>query len=471
MGTAKRLGSSRRRVCDGRRPVAVDLFAGAGGLSLGLEQAGFDVLASVEYDPVHAATHAYNFPATQVVCDDLATVSVDDIAAAAAAGWTAHGRSGRWSGEIDLVAGGPPCQGFSWIGKRQVDDVRNDLIFHFYRVVRALKPTYFVMENVPGMASGRHRVLLEDLIARFRRSGYSVAAPRILNAADYGVPQDRRRLILIGNRRDAVPAAYPAPTVVPARRVRSAARAEHGARSDVLLPGGPTVWDAIGDLPNLDDFPCLLETDAVKLTAAQRKRMDLAAASYAQQLRCGGDCDDRGHPRQWDRGWLTSSTRTVHTELSIERFAATDPGTVEPVSRFLRLDPDGLCNTLRAGTGGERGAYTSPRPVHPVHPRVISVREAARLHSFPDWFRLHSTKWHGFRQIGNAVPPRLGRAVGQAVVDALGARPGRPARAIELGDERLLKMTMKEAADAVGANHATIPKSRRDSRAAVAAEA
>src|SRR5439155_12575738 len=102
------------------------------------------------------------------------------------------------------------------------------------------------------------------------------------------------------------------------------------------------------------------------------------------------------------RRLLTSSMRTIHTRLSVERFQATAPGTTEPVSRFYRPHPSGVCNTLRAGTGSERGAYTSPRPIHPKLPRVISVREAARIHGFPDWFRLHRSKWHGFRQIGNA---------------------------------------------------------------------
>jgi DNA (cytosine-5)-methyltransferase 1 len=133
---------------------------------------------------------------------------------------------------------------------------------------------------------------------------------------------------------------------------------------------------------------------------------------------------------------------------------------VEPVSRFLRLPPDGLSNTLRAGTGSERGAYTSPRPIHPVLPRVISVREAARLHSFPDWFRFHRTKWHGFRQIGNAVAPLVGRAVGQKIIEALGLAPRIITKPVELGPDRLLEMSMAEAADYYGADKSAIPPPR-----------
>lgn len=450
------------------RPAAIDLFAGAGGLSLGLEQAGFDVLAALEYDPVHATTHERNFPLTDVLCRSATDVSADELRASVARGWERHHPGSDWDGHVDLVAGGPPCQGFSWIGKRQVDDARNDLVFHFFRLVDALRPTYFVMENVPGMASGAHKELLDDLIAKFERAGYHVEPPRILNAADYGVPQDRRRLILIGNLSDATPATHPAPLFRPVRPVRSHAR--FTLATD--LHSGPSVWDALGDLPDLDRYKALLDSDKVKLPAKTHDRQERAASTYARRLaELDPDPLDFSHPRVWDPQWLTSSMRTVHTELSVSRFAATQPGQVEPVSRFLRLPPDGLSNTLRAGTGGERGAFTSPRPIHPTLPRVISVREAARLHSFPDWFRFHATKWNGFRQIGNAVAPLMGRAIGAAVMAALGVTPSRPDQALQPGGEDLLWLSMKDAATRIGADHNHIPKSRRVSRDMLAAEA
>lgn len=123
---------------------------------------------------------------------------------------------------------------------------------------------------------------------------------------------------------------------------------------------------------------------------------------------------------------------------------------MEPVSRFLRLDPKRYANTLRAGTDAKRGAHTAARPIHPSAPRVITVREAARLHSFPDWFRPHATKWHGYRQVGNAVPPLVARAVGRAVMDAMGALPETPSRTVELGDPSLLRLSMSAAAKRYG---------------------
>ena len=126
-------------------------------------------------------------------------------------------------------------------------------------------------------------------------------------------------------------------------------------------------------------------------------------STYARQMRCA----DRaawgyGYIRNWDLNVLTSSARTDHTAISRRRFAATSGGDTEPISRFLKLKADGLSNTLRAGTDSARGAFTSPRPIHYEYARCITVREMARLHGFPDWFRLHSTKWHGARQVGDA---------------------------------------------------------------------
>jgi DNA (cytosine-5)-methyltransferase 1 len=198
-------------------------------------------------------------------------------------------------------------------------------------------------------------------------------------------------------------------------------------------------------LPDADLFPELLTKDWTN-------RAQLADGSrYAQALR-GLLRDDRDYSyrRIWEKDVLTSSLRTEHTALSQQRFQATEHGKTEPVSRFLKLDPNGVCNTLRAGTGSDKGAFTSPRPIHPFALRCITVREAARLHSYPDWFRLHATKWHGFRQIGNSVPPFLGRAVASQLISAMGVTPSRPKRAIPLGDEALLYMNMSHAAGYYG---------------------
>lgn len=391
-----------------RRPIGIDLFAGAGGLSLGFEQAGFDVAAAVEIDPIHCATHEYNFPRSKTIC-----ASVVDLSGAAI-----RDRASLGSQDVDVVFGGAPCQGFSLIGKRSLADPRNQLVFHYVRLVQEIQPKYCVFENVKGLTLGKHAQFLSELIAALKLAGYSVLQPyRVLNAADFGVPQDRHRLFLIA------------------------------ARSDVVLPSYPSAWaervtagQAIADLPDADEFAELMNADAVRARWATK-------AIYAKRLRgLAVDETDFSHPREFDRDLLTSSARTEHTSLSRKRFLETEPGKTEPVSRFRKLPLEGRCNTLRAGTDSARGAFTSPRPIHPLHPRVITVREAARLHSYPDWFRLHATKWHGFRQIGNSVPPLLGRAVAAEIVRALGIRPIRPAEVIKLGMPSLLTCDMSQAA-------------------------
>ncbi len=163
-----------------------------------------------------------------------------------------------------------------------------------------------------------------------------------------------------------------------------------------------------------------------------------------------------------DPNVMTGSLRTRHTAVSRKRFAATGHNETEPVSRFFKLAADGYCNTLRAGTGSERGAYTSPRPIHWKYHRCITNREAARLHSFPDWFRVHATKWHGFRQIGNAVPPILARAIASKIIQALGIAPKRSLIELQLGPTELLTMNMSEACRHFGVER-TIP-SRKTSK-------
>jgi DNA (cytosine-5)-methyltransferase 1 len=159
----------------------------------------------------------------------------------------------------------------------------------------------------------------------------------------------------------------------------------------------------------------------------------------------------------FDPALLTSSLRTIHTDLSKKRFLETAPGDTEPVSRFHKLDPKGVCNTIRAGTASDHGAFTSPRPIHPYSPRCITVREAARLHSYPDWFRFHVTKWHGFRQIGNSVPPLLARAVASKVYEVFSSA-SKPSGAVAQGDTRLLSFDMSSAAVHYGVRSDVIPK-------------
>ncbi|MEM7592689.1 MAG: DNA cytosine methyltransferase [Cyanobacteria bacterium P01_A01_bin.83] len=402
------------------RPIAVDLFAGAGGMTLGFEQAGFDVLAAVELDPIHASVHEYNFPFWTTICKSVADTSAQEIRARSAIG----------DRDIDVVFGGPPCQGFSLMGKRDLKDDRNSLVFNFLRLVLDLRPKYFVMENVRGITIGKQKQILNRIIKQFRASGYQVVQnPQILNAAHYGVPQNRQRLFLLGCRHGLKLPNYPRPQTAPI--------VKQPLSKD--LPTTPTVAEAIGDIPEVNHYPELEIRDWVVANHGQ-------PSEYASKLRHPAQVKDNyAYGRVYNRQLLTCSRRTKHTEQTIARFATTLPGKSDRISHFHRLDLNGLCITLRAGTASNRGAFTSPRPIHPITPRCITVREAARLHSYPDWFRFHATKWHGFRQIGNSVPPLLAQAIATEILQALEIVPIKPQQQFDLLQTELLQFKMTEA--------------------------
>lgn len=401
-----------------RRPIAVDLYSGAGGLSLGMEQAGFTLAACAEVDPIHAVTHRFNFPSTPVIARDLGAGSVRDVAENIRS-LVAADR------EMDAVVGGPPCQGFSVGGVRDEDDERNNQLLRFVDLVVELQPKVFCLENVAGLLEPRFESLRKEALRRLTvDGGYDVAgfgAP--VNAADFGAPQNRRRVLVLGSRVGEVP------------------KLERPAGSTV------TVREALEGLPSLARYGCLLASDEVELDEADLVRLRTVRSGYSRRL-VGLDIDpnDRGWPRVYNDGVLTNSLRTVHRRKTVQRFGRTPQGGVERVSRLFRLDPGSQARTLRAGTGSDRGSHTSPRPIHPEKNRVITVREAARLHGYPDWFRFHATNWHGHRQVGNSVPPPLAAAAGRALLAALGISvSGRPSKPLALGDPAWLWYGRAEA--------------------------
>lgn len=371
------------------RPTAVHLYSGVGGMSLGFEQAGFSIAAAVDIDKNNVETHKKNFPDCNSWQADLSFASGEQIRKETKIG----------DKSIDVLFAGPPCQGFSQIGKREQNDPRNLLIVDLARLISALNPSYFVVENVEGILLKNSKKTLDEFVDRTIDLGYSVVQPiQVLDAAEFGVPQRRRRVFVLGYRNGLTAPAYPRPT---------------HPYSDENEPTGPTVWDAIGDLPRISNYESLLECDSYDGPL-------YAASAYAEVLRGERrDPTDKSLKRDFLDNGLGGCLRTLHSQKTIRRFDKTQQGTTEKISRFYRLAKNGLAPTLRAGTGPAQGSFMAPRPIHPFQNRCITVREAARLHSFPDWFYFHPTKWNGFRQVGNSVPPLLARAVGINVLKAL----------------------------------------------------
>ncbi len=414
-------------------------------MALGFEQAGFDLVCAVEFDPAHAAAHRFNFPQCEVLQQDATGISGSRLRQAVQDGLRRHQRTDKEC-RVDVVFGGPPCQGFSVGGQLDPNDPRNQLVKEFARLVVALKPSAFVLENVPAMATrvfpGEEDTVPRWLAQHLRAAGYEVAPPIIRNASHFGVPQDRRRLLVVGVRKGLRMPAIPEATHAarPKLPTRAARRGDQGHRAtESSLPLGPSIRDALADLPDIDTFDELLHADSVELPQVLRDCMRHIASPYGRRMAgLNSDESDLSWPRQGKPSCLTSSLRTVHSAKVLERFTAVEPGAQEPVSRFVRLHFDGVSPTLRAGSTPDRGSYSAPRPIHPQYDRVISVREAARLHGFPDWFRFTAAKWHGFRQVGNAMCPPLAKVVAESVREALRLPTEKPQTRLSLGDPNLL---------------------------------
>ncbi|WP_313513178.1 DNA cytosine methyltransferase [Pseudomonas sp.] len=327
----------------------LDLFSGCGGLALGSKRAGFKTALAVDIDPILSSSFGINFPKTRFLHADVSTLSTEQLSTLLPNG-------------VDGVIGGPPCQAFSGIGKRLPDDPRRDLVGEFFRIIKTVQPAFFLMENVPGLGFPENLPILEKAIKTLG-DRWVIHGPLTLDASDFGAPTKRKRIFVFGFD----PAKMNVPSI--AEVIASSA-----SRTNVR--------DAIGDLA---DIPVS--------EAAQWAYKDQQEVScYARKLRSPS-------------GYFTGHQLTRHRAETIKRYANVSQGGIDPVGKHKRLDWNGLCPTLRAGTGSDRGSYQSVRPLHPEHNRVISPREAARLQGFPDDFVFHTTVWHSFRMIGNSVSP------------------------------------------------------------------
>ncbi|MBK1667367.1 hypothetical protein CKO28_04900 [Rhodovibrio sodomensis] len=419
-----------------RRGVFADLFCGGGGLSYGAEQGGFDCALAADIEPQHVGVHHYNMPYGAGVVTDLGQATGDDLRRGALRATDIDliglGRNPEMLTKLTAVFGGPPCQGLSNMGRKDPSDIRNDLVDHFLRLVGELQPRYAVMENVPGLLEARNRPVLDGLLERAHQIGFNVVTPiRTLRAIDFGVPQTRERIIIMLYRRGENAPAYPEPT-----------HAVDPNGSDLFLRRTPTVAEALDDLPDADLFEALLTSDEVRLDGFDPGYI----SSYALGLKgLANDVDDLSYPRLWDPQLLTCSMRTRHSDKTRGIYERTPPGKSAGEGHNLpRLHPDRYSPTLRAGSvggtydGRRVSGHTAPRPIHHRLPRVITVREGMRLHSYPDHVRLHATKFQGFRELGNSVPPLLARAIAHQIRIAAGLAPEKPTDALAPGNPELL---------------------------------
>lgn len=370
---------------DVNAPKMIDLFCGAGGLSLGFTQNGFITSLANDIEPCCVDTYAHNHPDTpreNIVLGDINEViaNIDSLM--------------RFK-DVDVVIGGPPCQGFSMANRqRLIDDPRNKLYKSYVKVLTIVKPKFFVMENVKGMLSASSQVL-ED----FQRIGYSVAC-RVLNAKDFGVPQNRERLIFIGNRVGVDN------EIIFDEIIAQTQSIEPHVLTDALIGLRPLVASRKRNSTEID-------------TEESGRKIDVARyidSEYLKLINMGKDSS-----------LVFNHKARYNNDRDIEIYRRLNPGDksddpkiadIMPYARrngifkdkYFKLEPDKVCKTITAHMKFDCNMY-----IHPTQARGLTPREAARVQSYPDDYFFRGAYTKTYMQIGNSVPPLLGRAIANII--------------------------------------------------------
>ncbi len=385
-----------------------DLFAGAGGLTVGFRDAGFKSVFFNEIEPELAETYRHNFSDAEPFICPIENLTAKQITKATT----------LLKGELDIMVGGPPCQGFSINAPlRSATDPRNRLFHHYVRLVlEGLRPKFIVLENVPGMVSFNGGGTPEAIKKSFEKAGYKVVYG-ILNAAHYGVPQERWRLVFIGTRLPDVELSLPQPTHYSLQRPNFSGGRKftlaHAIRSssqqtlfDQKLLPPTTIGEAIDDLPKIYSGGGNQEmkyTRAPK-TAYQKSMRRESTVLYNHQ--CSGMSPTNQERLQHIKPG--GSWRDIPYDLlpaGLKRARRSDH-----TKRYGRMDPKKPSGTIMTKCDPHWGTF-----FHYNQDRIISVREAARLHSFPDKFQFTGSMGSQYKQVGNAVPPLLARAIAEHV--------------------------------------------------------
>ncbi len=347
----------------------VDLFAGCGGFSCGFEKAGFNITTAVEYDKAIANSYKHNHANTTVIADDIKNVDNNKVFG---------------EGCADIIIGGPPCQGFSMAGARIrngfIDDPRNYLFKHYFNVVKIIKPKFFILENVKGILTLHNGKIFEEIKSLFESNEHFGDRPyqiqhKVIRAREFGIPQNRERVIIIGSQ-----SAFS----FDEEMAKTKDYIIHNL--DAHFFDDRTVWDAISNLPEPNDNGMLCGL--------------VPQTSYQEFLAA-------------PNGTANNHIKTNHSAKAIERMSQIsinenytaleeDINSVHSGS-YGRLDPNGIAPTITTRFDTPSGG----RFIHPYENRTITPREAARLQSFPDDFEFIGNKTSVCTQIGNAVPPKL----------------------------------------------------------------
>lgn len=378
----KNLFVKSKQVKQQAQPLCIDLFAGAGGLSEGLRQAGFESIAAVDFDKNASATYAKNHPNTTVLTKDISTLDPRELLDIL---------DGR---ELDLLAGGPSCQGYSTHGKRNAEDPRNFLFKHYLRIAKALNPRWILIENVQGMLTYNKGYFRSEILSELVKMGYHADA-KVLVAANYGVPQLRRRIFFLATRTDCE-ITFP--------------EATHGPIANDIIAPYVTVGEAFFDLPNILNqnnsspeyksnakastaFQKYVRGESNNLTLHKARSLSEQAGKIAEHLKEG-------------QGLRSAPLSVLPERFKKMRTISTGELRKDCTTLYYRLARNEPSYTI---TCYYRNVASGPF-LHPLENRSLSDREAARLMSFPDSYEFCGASIP--RQIGNAVPPLMAKAVG-----------------------------------------------------------
>lgn len=353
----------------GNNYFVIDLFSGSGGSARGFKSAGFNIAAAVEIDKLASESFRSNFPETVIFNKDIRNVSGKEL----------RNSAGVTSNDELIILACPPCQGFSTARRRgqQLTDARNILILEFVRLVKEVRPIAFVMENVPGLAKGIGQNLFEKAMKQLSDIGYHMTEPKVLEAADYGVPQKRKRLVVMGIRLNNISLNLPDPTH------------HNPAKKDQNRSDWKTVKDIISDLP--------------QISAGEKHIHDpLHISAHLSEMNM-----DRMRHTPVNGGsrnsWPEHLVLACHKNVS---------GYTDVYGRMSWSSPSptitGGCAMISKGRYG-----------HPEQNRAISLREAARLQTFPDNFKFTGNFGEIAKQIGNAVPPLLAQKIAESLIKSL----------------------------------------------------
>lgn len=339
-----------------KKYTVIDLFSGAGGLHIGFENAGFEIKLCIDNNDLVEKTHKKNFPNIPIINRDINQIPINEI------------KGYLDDGSVDVIIGGPPCQGFSTIGNRVSSnfetrikkDPRNELVLTYAKIINEIRPKFIVMENVKGILTLENGTYLQNVLFILAEAGYK-AEYKLINMADYGVPEVRERVIIIGNR-IGLPVTFPSP--------------DHSDNPTDNLPAWENCWDVLKDLENMPDTPSFNHV-ALKHTIKNIERYKLIPE--------GGRLPEDKLPK----------------ELYRKNFGNT----------YKRLARNRPALTMVPGND----AF----PIHPTLNRSLTVREAARIQTFPDTMIFEGNRRQQGHQVGNAVPPLFSKKLAKFILEQM----------------------------------------------------